>query len=496
MELWQKQKKFMEYLVVACIVSAANVLFGSNYMLSLMVVVLEIVWLILLFVQGKIADYLCYFMFFMCNCMEYAAFTGNETIYCFKNFRIAGINIGIFMLLPVFFWGLGYYRQLLIIRRGSIASKFCYGLLGINAIAMLIGVILILLNDNNINSLGNIAYQFIQEAYSMVYMPLAMMIGIAVLSRKKGGALTKINLGLQATLWANVFQMIVSLVSGIGGTYGYLTTMQVSILNFLIPFMILMYFYKGEVMYPKMTLIIGFIGSILALMYNANGKLIIMFVICLIVYWYFSIRDGAGIDKMISIVSIIVVVALAGTLVAFLSQNVLFMAKFEDAKALLNIFSADWLENLPQSPRVRVEEFRDVFIEYAKKPWLILTGKGYLGSVKDHTGYFYSHLVSADGFVSEAEWKYGIFYQLHEIVSYILIYGFMGIIFLVKYAFKCIHLFLKNHNIWVGIGIYWFVMFYGYSLTLGTFGCVALLYGLFSSEANENKIVVHGRNKE
>lgn len=111
------------------------------------------------------------------------------------------------------------------------------------------------------------------------------------------------------------------------------------------------------------------------------------------------------------------------------------------------------------SVRTRVEEFRDVFIEFARKPVLAITGKGYLGSVLDHTKYISKNILDAEGFVSEAEFSHGIFFSLHEGSGYILMYGMIGIVFMTRFIVDMIRRVRKRVSIPHIIGAYWFVLF-------------------------------------
>ncbi|MCI8483222.1 MAG: hypothetical protein HFH41_02645 [Lachnospiraceae bacterium] len=487
MQTSERKKVFWEYLIIACIVSACNVLFCFHRIYSLGLIGIEIGWLMVQFMRGKVADYVAYFAIFMCNCLEYTTFTGEDTFYSLKNTRIYGINLGIILLLPVFIWAVFHLRKISKVKLNK-ASCFSLGLIAINIVAAVVGLMLILANDNNITVLGNVFFLYLEKAYSMIFLPMAFILAFAILVRERDYSIYKIGLALQATLWANVFQMLTSLVSGIRGSYGALVTMQISILNFLVPFLILLYFYRKEVIYPRMTVVIGAIGSTLAVLFNSNGKLILMAAICSLLFWYLGMREGSFFMKLFTLLALIFLIPAVSFILTYISQNPLFAAKFNDVKLLLNVFDADWLQNLSASPRVRVEEFRDMFLEFAEKPWLILTGKGYLGSIQDHTGYFYTHLASNDGFCSDAEWAHGIFYALHEIVSYILMYGVMGILFMAVFLKDAVSLFFRERNIWILIGAYWFFMFCGYSFTVSTFGCLALLYGLYTSEMKHEVI--------
>lgn len=470
-----KRRIFLKYLIIACLVSASNVIFCFNQIASYFVIAIEVVFLLYILLAKNLAEYISYFMIFMCNCIEFAVFTGEDTFYSFKNFRIFGVNLGIFMLLPIFLFGITSIQSPRIkIRKGKF--NFAQGLICLNVIALLMGLLLVFVNDNNINALGNIGSKFLNETYAMTFLPLAFIVAFAVIKQKYNCKMFEIGLALQATLWANVFQMLVSLLGGLKGSYGVLSTLQGSILNFLIPFLIIYRFCESEVVFPRLTTVVGMIGSILAISYNANGKLIMLFFICVMIYWWFSFRYGSAFLRIIAFIEIFVAIGALPFIIIFLRENALFNAKFGEVEKLINIFSSDWLNNLNMSVRIRVEEFRDVMIEYSKKPWLAITGKGYLGSILDHTGYFTSHIFKPDGFVSEDEFVHHIYYALHEGTSYIIVYGSVGLVFMIRFITDAIRRLARYANIPLIIGVYWFVLFYGYSFTLSTFGIIALLY--------------------
>lgn len=483
----KKKRIFLKYLIIACIVSASNVLFCFNQMVSYAIIAAEVAFLIFILCTKTLTEYISYFMIFICNCIEFAVFTGEDIFYSFKNFRILGINLGIFMLLPVFVIGMvniSAPKVKLNIRKFS----FVRGLVGINIIAFFVGLLLVLVNDNNINSLGNIASKYFDEAYTMMFLPLAFIVAFSVIKRKYSHKMYKIGLALQATLWATTFQLLISLFRGLTGAYGYLATLQGSILNFFIPLLIIYRFFEGEVIFPKMTTVVGLIGSILAISYNANGKVIMLFFICIMIYWWFSIRQGSAFQRIVTFAVIFVAISALPFVITYLRENALFNAKFSEVERLINIFSENWIDNLNMSARVRVEEIRDVIIEYGKKPWLIITGKGYLGSILDHTGYFASHIFKPDGFVSEAEFTNRIYYSLHEGARYMIMYGGVGLIFMIRFIADAVKRLMKNANAPLIIGAYWFILFYGYSFTLSTFGIISLLYSY--NTGNDDRMAV------
>lgn len=161
-------------------------------------------------------------------------------------------------------------------------------------------------------------------------------------------------------------------------------------------------------------------------------------------------------------------------------SNTLVEWKLRQATALL-AFGKGWLNNLPGSPRVRIEEFVNIFIEFTRKPWFIFTGKGILGTVKDYSGLWGTMTGSTRlGAFLEAEWNYGLFYGMHEITNLILPYGLMGI----TYAWKPLKYSFRNyrHSVYLIFGMYWLLLYYGFSFILNVFGITDFFYSMINEE--------------
>ena len=218
------------------------------------------------------------------------------------------------------------------------------------------------------------------------------------------------------------------------------------------------------------------------IIYNTNGKLIMLFVIVMSIFIVLSFINNDMFAKSVSVAIVFVLIFGPTNIYSSTAIKPLYNAKLKVVIGLINIFQKNWLENVPQSSRVRIEEFRNVYIEFMKKPWIIITGKGYLGSIKDYTGYI-TNLNTYDGLCSEIEWTHKTFFNLHEITSYILTYGALGILFCINFLQTVIIHLVKENNIWILIGAYWFILFYGYSLTISTFSIAALLYGAWQVES-------------
>ena len=212
---------FWIYVFISIIVAVSNTLFYSNKYLSLFVVILEIGCLIYLLITKRIVEYICFFSIFMCNCLEFSTLVGEEEFYGFKNFRILGLNLGLIMLIPIVIIGLVSIPRL-IQRKDKESFKFTRLFIFITTISVFTGLLLFLFNDNGIRSLDGAFSLFIKEIYSYAFIPISMICVLNYSSDER--KMQKISITLQAILWGNVFQMIVSILFGIRGTYSTLQT--------------------------------------------------------------------------------------------------------------------------------------------------------------------------------------------------------------------------------------------------------------------------------
>ena len=240
--------------------------------------------------------------------------------------------------------------------------------------------------------------------------------------------------------------------------------------------MILLFFDKRDICYRKTTLILGIIGMGLLLFFNSNGKIILLSGISIVIFIFKLYRSGDKIQVAIASILSLVLIVGGSAAIGFLSTSQMFKAKFDAVVSMLDFTSEDFMSNMNMSVRIRVEEFNNTFLEYAKKPFLFIFGKGYMGSITDNNGYFST--IENIGFVGDLEWEAGIYYKLHEIVIIFLIHGFFGIVVFFAYALKCFKSSVRSNNVWGLFGLYWLLMFYGFSFTIGCFGMLALLYSL------------------
>jgi hypothetical protein len=464
----------------ACIVGSLNVLFHADYSISMILIAFELITLLWFLIKKDITSYLGFYLIFLCLSFEFDALVGSEVFYGFKEFRIFGINLGIIALLPVFFLclkrGVRYRYIRETFNRFFVVSNLFFVL---SFLGFIMGVMQISLNDNNIQSMAGIMGLFIGAVYTMVAIPVLIIFSFYYLLSWEGEKIQHLTVFLKAVLVGVVFSMLVSLATGVYGRYGGVDTLLVSNVVRFVPFMLFFPFYpeSRNTKWSAFFLLCGVLAAFFTLSFNATGKMILLYIfaplVIIIILCYHKrwLTLVTGVFLLVVLFSAFVVFSPAISL----NANQLFMAKLEEVIGLIKFWEPGWLEKMPISPRVRILEFLNILYEYFEKPWFFFTGKGYMGTMIDHTG----GLVSGPfilGAYSEDQWSSGLIYGVHESLNKLFLYnGLSGFLFY-GYMLKDILLnFFRTP--WLLIGGFWFLMVYGFSVTMSAFGATSLLLG-------------------
>ena len=477
-----KKKCFIKYALLACAIAFINVYFRQSFIVSFVVAIGEIFTLLFCVLTKRMDSYLCFYLVFLSNCLEFSSFVGDEAFYGFKNFRIVGISLSTLALIPLIAYGLFEITKLKAIEKVN-RLKFSSFLLLMNFIAIFIGLFSVLINDNNVVSLGSVFSLLIDDIYEMMFIPLALCVSVPAFLNKNRFFKIKFGIVLETILVGSVFQIIISVIFKQYGYYGGVATLQASTISFFIPFLALSILKQEYSVYPKFCFALSIRGSILLVLFNASGKAIL---VVAIIYFFLFVRLFCRFKAIGRCLLIIVASAVFVSFIILVnnysnSSSVIFKSKMNQALSLFNVLDPNWLEKMPISPRTRIEETRSILIEYYHKPYFLFFGKGFLGSITDNTGFFYSHISSADGFVSELEWRQGIFYNLHESNLILIKYGLFGIGFLIYVVIQGLKRFRKTNSLFALIGVFWFLFFYGYSAVISVFGLSSLLFGYYYS---------------
>ncbi len=477
------------YIVLLAILTASlNVLFFNNYTISMIVITFQLVILAYYFFKNDMTRYIGTYLIFLCLSFEFGGLVGIEHFYGFKNFRILGVNLGIITLLPVVLKGLKKIKPKKLKKEFPKLYNFAKIIIFMNITGLIFGLLLILINDNNIQNMTGMMSSFIGISYSMMAIPLFMIIAISYLVTYEKEKIKLLENYLFAILIAVVVSMIVSFAVGNFGTYGGVETLLVTNIIRYVPFMLIIPFYKHYEV-PRFITVFALIGAIFALMYNASGKMIIIYMMAPIAIIIMIWRRKKILPIMLVLLMLPLIVGSGFFIIdVFANHSILFTSKLNQALAISRFWDSNWLFNMPASPRIRIIEFINIAYEYLEKPWFLFFGKGYMGTIVDHTGMLGITLDKFDlGAYSLNQWMNGTFYKVHETFNLLFLYnGLFGLIFylfMIKFIFKY---FTKSP--WVLIGGFWFLMVYGYSVTMSAFGVTALLLGYIAVDTREGFI--------
>lgn len=474
-------------ILLACIVGSINVFFYNNYLISTIVVLIQIIILgYCFFIKKSVTDYIGYYLIFLSLSLEFVGFTGNENLYGFKDFRILGVNLGILMLLPVLlkliFRGANIKK---IKSQSPKLMKFSSIIIFLSFTGLLFGLFQILINDNNIQNMWGFIGSFINTSYNMMAIPILLIAAYIYIFSWEDYKINNLNVYLTSVLFGTVFMLVTSLIFSRAGTYGGVSTLIVSNTVIYIPFIFILSF-RENVVNVKIYYILGIVGVALSLLYNASGKLIILSIIGFLYFYKELLRTGKLEKKLIATIAIPFLVSLAIYTIDLMKRtSIIFSSKINQAVKLLLFWKPEWFLDLPTSPRVRVVQFINISIEYLKKPWFALMGKGYMGTFRDHINGF-NGIQNNLGAFSIDQWNNGTFYRPHETLNVIFLYhGLLGLSIYIFFLFFVIKNSKKSP--WLLIGGIWFLLFYGYSITLSAFGMAALLFGLYELDMNNKK---------
>lgn len=175
-------------------------------------------------------------------------------------------------------------------------------------------------------------------------------------------------------------------------------------------------------------------------------------------------------------------IPLLGTLLeGYFSSSGFSGHKLSQAVGMLDFFSTgsfeSWFLSLDRSAQFRVDEPWNIFIEYNEKPMYMLFGKGFGGTITQHTPFLDW---AGPGAFNDVQAGHGIYYNMHETLSNLFLrHGYFGLFFFVVVLY---YLFKNMSNPWSLFAAMWFVFFWTYGVSF-RLGAVALAIA-FSDKSN------------
>jgi len=429
--------------------------------LTIMCQILLFIYLVLF--ELKLA--IPYLIFTLGSSIEFSTFinNGESKLYNISNLKFLNFNIGIWMILIII------AINLLKTRLNKVHFNFRqYTILGIFILMYLISSTVSIINyliDSQLRQF-NVSYLF-SISYLQFWPLICFFLSLFYIKHYKNGLII-LKLTILYTVLAVLFSSLILNFIGFKGTYGDSIYYFSPTLIFIAPLLLLLFkdpFFKIS----KKTAILTFSLLILIpiIFFGlAGGKIIMLSLFALFLY-----NKNLTIRK--SLASILVIIFLAIFIYNLMIEDNLLKSKFDEIVSLFNLLSGNWYELLQPSTKFRVNEFINIFTHYKIFPLAIPFGFGIVAGAPDYiAGYGFI----ADGSFPQVEYNISYFISYHEISSFLIKYGLMGMILLIillRYAVK-----FKENSQFLIVGTVWLMLYWGYSQTLATVGACILAIGV------------------
>lgn len=464
-----------EYIIYALIIGIGNVLFSDYYILGTAFSFVQVIYLILSYYTGKKSRAVCELFISMALAQEFYTME-SQLCYSVKSIRFLGVNL-IFWVLFFFtieaildkrLWGM------LVRRYGNSLTKLVRGICIINILGLFLGVInVFLFNDNNVKSIPNYGVTFIEMVYSFIGLVVFPVLLLFWRYLEDPDFVDKIKESLTGVFGAVFVSIGVSLALG-KYTVGWAgTEINLSPVGMYLPYLILFPFYKGE-KHKYRWLAVGLIGIIAGIYFWPGGKgMISLFPLAVVML--FLLFKGHNRKICLLMLGLIIPIGIATFFVMRDRLTNGIISKWYYAVTLLDVTNPDWWSLIPPSPKWRIVELINIISEFIEKPYMLLLGKGYMGTVRDYTGLLSQFSGDLSG-AEAGEWITGLFYSMHETFNRLFLEnGIVGLYILGQTLLKMI----RRYDVspYIFIGGFWFIFFWGYSLQMAAFGILALFAG-------------------
>lgn len=464
-----------KYIIICTVIGLLNSFYYDNFVVMFSLCFLEVVLLLWCLHKRERVTYICYYLIFLVFSMESEVFVGKSTFYGFKNFRIAGLNLAVWMLLPLAVEMVLNYKTILK-KAGCLHQTLIKKLSLFTLTGALVGILTYLSNDNGFR-LKSGSFSFFINTYYSYFLPYIeiMVFSWAICSHKE--LLPKLKKVLFSIIIALAIVFIACLVFENYGNRGGFNSLQVSDVYFLLVCSIILIVYPEFNYVSKIVLCVSSVIILsLSLLYNTSGKIVIIAGIIPILMFIITKRNSSSIKVFwfIFLAILLLFFIIFVVFPVFIEKSQLLKIKFLQAQQLLSIGRGNWFDSIPASPRMRISEFLNIGYELLIKPWFLPLGKGFCGTVKDGLGLF-AGLSEFD--FSEWELQLGAYNTMHESINcFFLVGGLMGLYVIFSILLK---LYKNIHKSpWLIFGFVWILLFYNYHLTIAGYGIIALIVGL------------------
>lgn len=470
----------IKFITVCSVVGLLNSFFYDSLIIMLVLCILEVAVLLFDLLKKNYLHYIAMYTVFLCFSMESETFVGSDIFYGFKNFRIAGLNLAVWMILPIILFAL-LNSRIIFLKITKSQKIILKKLISFTFVGFIMSLIIYLANDNGFADKAGSFDALINSLYTYILVCFEL-IAIAWCVSLQQEKIIILKQYLYSIIIGTSIVFMACFIFGNYGNRGGLQSLQVSDIYFLLVCSILLLVYDEINLSSKMALgISGMVILVLSLAFNASGKIVIISILIPIMMVVIMRKKGSAVKTIAVIfIAIIILVVMSTYIMPLLMNNSLLLTtKFEQAKSLFSFNSGDWFENLPASPKMRITEFMNIVAEYLKKPWYGVFGKGFCGTIKDNLGLFDE--LNEFSF-SQWELQLGAYYTMHESINcFFLVGGFFGLYIIISILIRVFRVISRSP--WLVFGFMWVLLFYNYHLSISIYGIVALIIGLYDIDS-------------
>lgn len=490
------KSEYIEILGIA-LLAVINSLAIHNTVLSIVVSIAELFLCIYYMACKPLADFVCLFLILLSTSIESMRFALGDG-------RAEGYS---FMVLPV----LNSYHLLLFLgaalckalRKVKLAAgdkyKMLYKLCAVSCMFFLIGCIMtfvsFVLNDNQIFYHREM-WSYVARDFYHTFFPVSFLLIFALLLKCDELFAERLKLLIEKILAGLIIGSVICVLCGnyymAWDNAAYLTYTQT--LFMATPF-ILFFYSEGKSRRRLYILVLGLLAIIIQKEYTLGSAGVWIFVTAavLILFLIKLVKESAAGKYLLYFFSATFLLT-AGVCIGTLgilenegihNQQVLY--KFSTVLGMVSNLTdgiQGWYANLNSSIQVRVEQFVNIWMEYMDKPWFLLFGKGFGGSIIHYWGIADWNVAGSTYPVSMM--KYGTYSLMHTgLAEMFLNFGLAGLLSSLWLGWISVKAFIsKNSNAWIFIGVLWLYIYYTvyYSMYIGV---ACLFYGFYLYEGKK-----------
>ena len=498
---YTKNKRYdIKVILLVALLALLNA-YSKNYpVIGMVLGVGEVICLIfMIFMRTSLEKYLKIFFVFSATCMDTPLFVfgenSNRNLYSFVNLPlIHSYHILLFLFVPIISIIMtnrrfhSYIKQLKCNKDiFRFVKLFTYVYVG----GIFIGLLNILIGDNHAWSHLGFYLDIFKHQFFLFSCYYFLVLDCSILYITNNNSSDHM-----INLFVNIFRSIAiasiaSCLIGWSADLGSGTVLLLSQSSFFAAIILLLPLYDyGEVMDTLLGVVLIIVMSKKSSAFAGKWWLYIFLILLICAFKCVKMKRTIKVRQFIVRLLIIYVFIIAvfafSVNIAQIGGYGLAQYKFNQAKELISVFSDNWYENVPASPKMRIDEFINIWIEFVEKPHYLLLGKGLSGTIIQHTNVLNWDLIGST--FSGKEIEYGLFAYVHETINILaLSSGILGLCFVISE----VRFFIKTveKSCIEIVGFIWFAFFFGssyLSLIIGL-GC------LFFAKANRSLLSATGK---